>query len=249
MTLYYIKNIKGKKQRVWNTGRCRGIEDYSKRIGNFYDEIEKGAEKGRVRVLDLGCGYGNVLLDLKRLLGDKIETYGINLEPRWNLKLIRQFGLAEKIFTKADIDKNLPKLYIGESSKGLPYSSNYFDYILSVASMQYVPDKARLIEECNRVLKKDGICRIQHGFTKHNYVPEYKNHFEIWDNKGKRIDWRNYLNKFKNIQFKTEKGIWEPYLILKKAKNFNLGLKLISSLDVNKINLDWWGTKSVYIIK
>src|SRR3989344_5693300 len=230
MTLYDIKTINGKKQRFWNTGRCRGIEDYSKRLGDFSEEIREATEKRKVRVLDIGCGYGNIL------------------EPRWNLGLIRKFGLAEKIFTKAEIDKNLPKLYIGESSKGLPYPSNYFDFIISVASMQYVPDKAKLLEECNRVLRKDGICRIQHSFSKTSLPLEYKNLFEIWNNKGERTDWQEYLKRFKNIQFKVTNKEHGEYIILRKAKNFKIGLELISSLDINQINPTWWGTKAVYRI-
>ena len=249
MTLYDLKIINGKRQRVWNTGRCRGIEDYSKRIGHFSEEIKQAAEKSRVRVLDIGCGYGKALLELKRLLGDGIETYGINLEPRWTLDLIKKFGLAEKIFTKHDIDNNLPKLYIGDSSMGLPYPSNYFDFIISVASMQYVPDKAKLLEECNRVLKKNGTCLIQHGFTKHHNVLEYKNQFEIWNKDGKLVNWQAYLKIFKNIQLKISKDKKWEYLILRKAKVFRVGLDLVSSIDIHQINPDWWGTKAIYRLK
>jgi ubiquinone/menaquinone biosynthesis C-methylase UbiE len=252
MSQYNLKTANGKKEIVWNSGRNRGIEEYSKRIGNFSDEIAKRvkkAQKGKIRILDIGCGYGKVLLELKKLHGNNVETYGINLEPKWDLNLIRKFALSEEIFTKKDINKNLPKLWIGESSKGLPYPSNYFDIIISVASMQYVPDKAKLLKECNRVLKKEGICKIQHSFTKKSHPPEYKQLFEIWNEKGKRIDWKEYLKQFKNIQFKATDHKHGQYLILKKTKNFKFKLKLISSLDLHKVNPDWWGTKTIYKLK
>ena len=46
---------------------------------------------------------------------------------------------------------------------------------------------------------------------------------------------------------KTKRG-WHV-LKLKKAKNFNLKLKLITSFDVNNINSKWWGTKAIYVLQ
>ncbi len=249
MSLYWIKTIKGKKQRVWNTGRCRGIKEYSERIDNFLPKIKKLLnKKEKIRILDIGCGYGKTLMELKKEFDWRIEIYGINLEKRWTLNLIRKFGLAEKIFTKREINKNLPKLYIGDAGKKLPYKNNYFDFIMSVASAQYIYDKARFLEEINRVLSKQGIAIIELQEKKKNYPPEFKNLFEVWKN-NRRIDSISHLKKFKSLTIKNSKEWGWSYLIIKKSKNLKLNLMFINSIDLNKINPDWWGVKSVFLLK
>ena len=153
MTTYNFKKVKGKKVIEWNRGRRRGIEDSKDRVGGILQDIKKILKtKKKMKILEIGCGYGRTLLELKKIFGDKIETHGINLEKKWNKKLCRKFGISEKIFTKKVIDKNLPKIHILDAGKKMPFKNNSFDYIYSWATMQYVVDKAKLLEEVNRLL-------------------------------------------------------------------------------------------------
>ncbi len=249
MALYGYKIERGKRVIVWNPGRNRDIEDYSNRIGEFTADIEKSiAKNGRARVLDIGCGYGNVLLRLRKGYGDKVETYGINAESRWTLKLIRKFGLAAKIFSAREIDKNLPRIYLGDAGQKLPYPSNYFDVVISVASMQYVKDKAKLLEEVNRILRARGTARIQHSFEKLKMPLEYQQLFEIWK-EGKRVPFAKYLGDFKSLKFKHTSRDKGDYLLMRKAPRLDLGLRLTQTIDLNKINPKWWGTKAVYALR
>ncbi|MDP2628595.1 MAG: class I SAM-dependent methyltransferase, partial [Nanoarchaeota archaeon] len=158
MTIYNIKKINGKKVRVWNRGRSRGLEQAKEILGDLRREVNALLKtKNKIKILEVGCGYGRVLLELKKIYGDKIETYGINKEPKWNLKLIKIFGVAEKIFSKKEIAKNLPKLTICKVNRKIPFKSNTFDLVFSERTIQYISDKAKYLEELNRIATSGGI--------------------------------------------------------------------------------------------
>ena len=253
MTIYNFKKVEGKKVIEWNKGRRRGIKEASERIGNYVKDIQHLiSKKGKIKVLEVGAGYGRSLLELKKEFGENIEASGINLEPRWNLKLVKRFGLHHKIFSKEEIEKNLPKLYILDAGKKLPFKSESFDFIYSVSSIQYIHDKALFLEEMNRILKKDGIARLHDAFKKkENYPVELMNLFDIWMN-GKRIEVKDYIlnvKKFKNIQFNKTKENPMGYLLMKKGENFKLDLKYISSFDLHGLGENLWGSKVIYKAK
>lgn len=253
MVTYNFKKVKGKKIIEWNRGRRRGIKEASERIGDYVKDIQNLIDKkGKIKILEVGAGYGRSLLELKKEFGNKIETHGINLEPRWNLDLIKKFGLHHKIFSKSDITKNLPKLYILDAGKKLPFKNEIFDFIYSVSSIQYIHDKALFLEEINRIMKKDGTARLHDAFKKkENYPVELKNLFDIWMN-GKRVEVKDYIlnvKKFKNIQFKKTKQNSMGYLLMKKEKNFKLDLKYVSSFDLHQLGENLWGTKVIYKTK
>ena len=206
----------------------------------------------KIKVLEVGCGYGRILLELKKIFGDKVETFGVNLEKDWDVNIVKNFGISEKIFDKKEIDKNLPKIYIFDAAKKMPLKSDSFDLILCQATVQYMGDKALFLEEVNRILTKEGIAIIEMQEIKRSHPIEYKNLFEIWDKSGKLIKFRDYIKKFDNIQVKKSKDRPEwTVIIMKKANNFSLGLKLMNcfGFDLNEICDKWRGDKSVYGVR
>lgn len=253
MAIYNFKKVNGRKVIKWNNGRKRGINETSERIGNYVKDIQNLInKKGKIKILEVGAGYGRSLLELKKEFGDKIETHGINLEPRWNVDLVKKFGLNQKIFSKNEIKKNLPKIHILDAGKRLPFKNEGFDFIYSGSTIQYIHDKALFLEEMNRILKKEGLARLHDAFKKkENYPIELKNLFEIWMN-GKRIGVKDYIlnvKKFKNIEFKKTKYRPEGYLLMKKTKNFKLGLKYVTSFDLHQLGKNLWGNKVIYKVK
>ena len=248
MTLYNIKRIGTKRKIVWNIGRNRGIREYTERIGNFIKHIETLLKKKeKIRILDIGCGYGKVLIELRKKYGNKVEIYGMNLEREWNSNIIEKFALINRIFSKKELRNNLPKIKIGDAGRKIPYPNNYFDIIISVASMQYIKNKAKAIEEINRVMSKCGIAIIELQEYKKKYSSKYKNLFEII-NKNEIINSIDWLRRFGNI--KIEKGFREWHnLIMKKSKKLDLHIKLINSTDVKQIDKNYTGTKSIFKVE
>ncbi len=248
MTKYLIENIAGKRKRVWSSGRNRGLDQLAERIGDIIPYINRLLTlKQTIRVLEVGCGYGRALLELRKNYGERIQTYGINYESDWNRNLVRMFGLDQKLFTIREIGKNLPHISIADAGKRVPYPNNYFDFIFSQATVQYIADKAHFLEEINRVLTKEGTAVIELQECKSKHALEYRNLFEIW-NEGKLVPSIYWLRKFKSLQIKKGWREWHT-LLLKKSKRLDLGLKMINFFDLKQINKNYTGTKSIYVVK
>jgi ubiquinone/menaquinone biosynthesis C-methylase UbiE len=238
-------------------GRAKGLfgnKGAEGRLGNvpkYIKEILK--KKKRVKVLEVGTGYGRALLELKQIFGDKVETYGINAESEWNQKLVKKYALHEKLFDKQNINKNLPKIYILDAGKKLPFKNNSVDLVINPATMQYIPDKIHFIEEVNRVLTKEGIAGLELEEERKEHPPEYRNLFEIWHN-GERIEIIKYLKKFKNIKIKKSKNRPWHYILMTKARKLDFKLKFVTAIDLEgefskNWKIRWWGKKSIYIVK
>jgi len=116
--------------------------------GRLVDKIEKEAiyeylqpEPG-MEILDVGCGTGNLSLELARL---GVRVTGIDISEPMLAKArekARREGLAVK-FYRADARK-------------LPFNDGIFDAVVSVTALEFVPDLREALEEAYRVLKPGG---------------------------------------------------------------------------------------------
>lgn len=97
-------------------------------------EIMNKEEKGKV--LDIGCGNGDYSFRLKNL-GFEVVALDID-EERFKYK-------DEIEFCKCDI------------TKGLPFSDNYFDYVIFLEVIEHLRNPYFVVGEISRILKPKGI--------------------------------------------------------------------------------------------
>lgn len=99
----------------------------------------------KVRVLDVGCGFGGT----SRLLASRLRgahVTGITLSPQ---QVIRGTQLAaDKQLTNVDF-KVMDAL-------NMTFDDNTFDFVWACESGEHMPDKTKYIEEMTRVLKPGG---------------------------------------------------------------------------------------------
>ncbi len=135
--------------------------------GRLVDKIEKEVmyeflkPQPGMEILDIGCGTGNLSLELARL-GARVTGVDIS-EPM--LTKACQKALREKLdvkFYKAD-------------AHGLPFDDETFDAVVSLSALEFVSDLSEALKEAYRVLKPDGrmvIGLIGGGSTWSRYYEE-----------------------------------------------------------------------------
>jgi len=241
----------------------RGIKEFDDYLGNLSKEIQKKINlKGKVKILDAGCGYGLVMAGLIKRFGNSVEIIGYNQKrEHGTIKDFKEKTIKDKIFTKEEIKKlnNFPKILYLDADNGLPFKTNSFDFIYSLASVYLYKDKIKFFEECNRILKSGGIARIhlfetsifgkkQEIISKNKFFLQ-KNFLEIKNNE-KETDFIDYLKKFKNLKIKIGKRKDNfhsiIYLEIRKIYSLNFNLKFVNSIDLSSIAPDKFGIKSIY---
>lgn len=242
----------------------RGIAHVERYFGDFIklvsDKVKKSKKK--IKILDAGCGYGVAMMGFVKRFGDKMEIIGFNYSKHdGDTKIMKNKAIEKGIFTKKELSKikNLPKFVYCDASKKLPFKDNSFDFIYSMASIYLYDNKIHFLEECNRILKKNGFARISPSFGPHKTahvknrwtvkLPEkYWDFWEIWD-KGKEVKIWNYCKKIKGVRAVWKdrgKGNKPMYIEIKGSPKVDFKLRFVSSVDINFLYTKWGGVKSIY---
>ena len=135
-------------------------------IQNAYRELERGITRKQLdtlginangkRVLDVGCGPGNLLVALstdapKLLVGVDVDAIFLRVGRSEVEKLIEKFTMTPALLRAA-----LPTL---------PFADASFDLVTCFLVMPHVPDDRVALTELARVLKPGGVLAISgHGF-------------------------------------------------------------------------------------
>ena len=155
-------------------------EKQQKRAMSFGAEyVRKLAARGfnSGKILDAGCGFGGILLNVLESFPEA-EGVGIDLsEPL--LELARQAaerkGLADRVlFEEADV-------------LAIPYLENSFDVAICTNVLFYVSDPLAMINEIDRVLKPDGmlyIAGIRNNALAGLFNKDFREARGVWEIKG-----------------------------------------------------------------
>ena len=141
--------------------RNRSLADFDAKFGGGV--IEKTLRKALrsrepVRLLEIGCGEGRVLMELRKLF-PSVELHGINKKP-WPAmsgpKSLIATAMNYGIFTKEEARRVLlPVLHFYDATE-LRFPDGYFDVVISQVSIYQMKRKDLLLQEVWRVLKKGG---------------------------------------------------------------------------------------------
>lgn len=110
--------------------------------------LKRLREEKTARILDVGCGTGNVLMEL---VNGNRELYGIDLSE--NMVNIARERLKENAaVVTADAGK-------------LPFENDTFDILLCNASFHHYPRPEAVLEEMRRVLRTEGVLLMGEGYA------------------------------------------------------------------------------------
>ncbi|MFH1947376.1 MAG: class I SAM-dependent methyltransferase [Candidatus Magasanikbacteria bacterium] len=116
------------------------------------------------RILDVGCGTGASIIDLKKLLGKRVDVVGVDVVGL-------QIDLAKEKIKKNAVYAEV-ELYDGDN---LPFADGSFDAIYSSDVLGHVENVRNWLDELNRVLKPGGVLAMfsESKLGKHAYIRNY----------------------------------------------------------------------------
>ncbi|MCK4552960.1 class I SAM-dependent methyltransferase [Candidatus Pacearchaeota archaeon] len=228
--------------------KTRGLKEAIKKLGNLEKIISNMLKKKKkIRIFESGCGYGQIMIELKEKFGDKIDIVGMNYKPTKNdTEAIINFTKTEGKKIIRDLKKLKIKVILGNAGKKLPFKTGSIDLVYSQTSSYLYEDKMHFFEEVARILSKEGIARITPAHFKKNLPKEFQKILMIYDN-GTEILFGKLIKRFRNIKLITLPS--KKQVIEIKSGKLNFGLKLESTINTNHLAKKWFGIVSVYSFK
>lgn len=110
--------------------------------------LKRLKEKTSGKILDIGCGTGNVLV---QLANGKRELYGIDLSEKMAETATKRLG-EKAVVTVAD-------------AQFIPYPERTFDILICNASFHHYPHPGEVLREMHRVLKPGGMLLLGEGYA------------------------------------------------------------------------------------
>jgi len=128
------------------------------------------------KAIDVGCGAGFYVTELGEY---KLEVYGSDISTK-------MIGLTQ---SRADqYPSNSVKLLCADC-ENLPFPDEYFDVVLCIGVLSYVPDELSILKELKRIIKKDGlvIFNVPNVLKLRNMLDPYYYIFKTWKFVGEKI--------------------------------------------------------------
>ncbi|UCC38732.1 MAG: methyltransferase domain-containing protein [Candidatus Aminicenantes bacterium] len=135
------------KQLLFKINRFSSELNYGREIiSDFVKQIsDKWPNENVIRVLDVGCGSGKDLINVQKILlnklNKKIELYGIDYREEDSINA-KNIGI--EIFT-LDIEH-----------EEFPFDSNYFNLIIANQVFEHIKEIFWVLSECSRVIRTNG---------------------------------------------------------------------------------------------
>ena len=134
--------------------RARGLRDLEATVGGVCGEIDaRLPQRDVVRVLELGCGYGTALLELRARYGSRVELHGMNRRhDDGNVDVLLRNARERQVFgARAPEASDLPALAYGDVADGLPFPDESCDLVYSQVAWRYVGHKIGGLRDVRRV--------------------------------------------------------------------------------------------------
>ena len=194
-------------------------------------------------MLELGCGYGTVLLELRQRYGRASSCTDQPRPADGDAAIFVRNGLERGLIAPdAPPVQRLPAIRYADVADGLPFDDGTFDLVYSQVAWLYFGNKAQVLREVSRVLREDGLAKIDADELVPGLPPEYQRLVEIWQ-AGRLVPFGDYLRRYGMALVPAAEG---EYLRFGKSPRFAEDLELVLEIDLAAIHSHWDGIKCVY---
>ena len=225
--------------------RARGLRELDAHIGGITADIDARLSRANVvRILEIGCGYGTALLELRARYGDRLELHGMNRFPHdGDAEILACNAADHRIFESWPVDaRELPTIAYGDIAEGLPYPEDHFDIVYSQVAWLYFGRKLNVLREIVRVLRTDGLAKIDADELRPALPAEYARLVEIWED-GALVPFADYVARHGMALTAAPEG---SYLRFGKVASVAKDVEALFEVDLATVNDDWDGIKCVY---
>lgn len=140
--------------------RGRGLSSLVDRVGGVEAEIEALTKShGKINVLDVGCGFGTALLEIANKYQPNVALFGINRRAADGTQEMLVHN-AKMTGIPVELCESV-KIKFADASRKLPFKNEKFDLVFSQTSWLFIHDKIHALREVSRILKPEGIGKIQ----------------------------------------------------------------------------------------
>ena len=237
--------IRDEHYRAKQRHRGRGVADLERAVGGVCGDIDaRLARQDVVRILELGCGYGTALLELRARYGAHVELHGVNRAPHDGNREILLRNAADRGLAVDDAapERLLPAITHADVASGLPFANDAFDLVVSQVAWLYFGNKIGVLRETIRVLAPGGIAKIDADEIDPRLPPEYARLVEIWQD-GHNVAFGDYLRRFGLGFAHADDG---EYVRLGKCAGFGDDLTALFEFDTSRLHAHFDGIKCVY---
>lgn len=128
-----------------------------------YAKIE-GGEKYVPKILDVGCGTGSSVIDLKKMFGRRVDVYGADV-------VALQIDLAKEKMKRFGVWAE----FVHVDGIRLPFADATFDAVYTSDVLGHVEDVGAWMKEIHRVLRPGGVLAMftESKLGKHAYLRNY----------------------------------------------------------------------------
>ena len=126
-------------------------------------------ERGAV-VLDLGCGAGTDLLIAAQMIGPEGSAIGVDMTE----SMLEQAGASAQAMSLRNVA--LHEALIEE----LPLNTGSVDVVISNGVIDLVPDKDRVFDEIDRVLRPGGRLQLADVVIHHEVSEDARKRIDLW---------------------------------------------------------------------
>ena len=138
--------------------------------------------------------------------------------------------------------RELPTIAYGDIADGLPFADGYFDVVYSQVAWLYFGRKIDVLRETIRVLRGDGLAKIDADELKPGLPPEYARLVEIW--KGGTLC--RSPTTWRGTRWHSRSPRRPLHPRFNKVASFGTDLEPVFEIDLATINPNWDGIKCVY---
>jgi SAM-dependent methyltransferase len=224
--------------------RSRGLSSLIQRVGDVHREIQRSlAGRSSIRVLEMGCGFATVLLELEAHYPGQLELFGLNRKPSdGDIDLIARNARDLGLKVGEVVPLALPSISYGDAGICIPYPDDFFDLVVSQMCFLYIRDKMQCLREVSRILTSDGVALLDtREYRKANWPTQKR--VEIWRG-ATEIDFWDYVARVPGLE--KADAEFGPCLRMRKSPNVGCDLELVDFVILSSICTDWIGTKSIY---